>query len=207
MLFFNVAKQDCPLRILAFKVPVKRGDYPRLVVQNTSQKKIRGFLVEAVVGPLNRSGSPTDANINHLASVQTPVDSKWPQEQIIAPGESSESHQPVFMASFLVMEAKRLNSTCLQIIPFIVNVEFADGSTWNAKSQFDPKMWSNAPRASGADSCQDSPATMKELEHVKTGGINRNGESTNAGQDAVQSYSVACPLRPIDGKLVALCPF
>lgn len=205
VVFVTTAKQESPLQITGFKLPNKVGDAPVVVLRNMSAKAISDFYVAADVG------NPEPDSRGEIAPAITTGSSMrvyWPQERAIPPNSQWEAHENILRSHTLAAWGGRLHSGCLHVAAIVTTVEFADGSRWDLGNLQSQEIWKSSLRSDSTKSCDHSPAMESALkEWDGPTGNAETGSSSHLDSRTVQSYSVACPLRNLGGKLVAVCPW
>jgi len=86
----------------------------------------------------------------------------------------------------------------------VVKVEFSDGTAWEANRQQFRLLWNDSIRPESARSCENSPGIAETLKQVK-GGTYSGAPPAQSSSETIQSYSVACPVRTIQGVLAVAC--
>jgi len=199
-LLFTIANQDCPLQIVGFKLPDKPGGYSKVLLHNTTAKEITSFYLIGLVGnPRGANGaSPkTESGMGQLAnSVRT--------EPVIAPDGNSELDVTFLRPLSAAYHAVNLRSNCLHIAVIVAETDFSDGSVWHSNSNQNQALWEDSIRPESTVSCDNSPDVDETLKQIKTESYSAK-TSTHLNPDTVQSYSVACPVRPSGRDLVAVC--
>jgi len=206
VVFVTTVKQESPLQITGFRLPDKVGGAPVLVLRNVSGKQILDFHVAAVVG-----NPEADARRDAERPIATNTNSSnldWPQERAIPPNNEREAHENILRSHTLASWGGRLHSSCLHVAAIVLSVEFDDGTRWQLENIQDQQIWKSSLRSDSTKSCDRSPAMESALkEWDGPAGNAETGSPSHLDTRTVQSYSVTCPLRNLEGKLVAICPW
>ena len=199
VVFVTTVKQESPLQIVGLKLPDKVGGAPVVVLRNASSKQIVGFHVAAAIG------NPEADNAEQPIAIST--NSDWPEGPIPANSER-EAHRMILRSHWLAAWGGRLYSSCLHVAAIIRSVEFADGTTWQLENLEDRQIWKSSLGSDSTKTCDHSSAVESALkEWDGASGYVQTGSPIHLDASTVQSYSVTCPLRSLEGKLVAICPW
>jgi hypothetical protein len=199
-LFVTTAKQDCPLQILGFRLPDRLGEPPKVLLHNTTAKEVTFFYLYALIG--NPRG--VDGGDPKLAS-GLGQESKWVHPEPTIPPNGDAEFEAKFLRPFLAaFHAKEVRSNCLHVAVVVTNVEFADGTVWDATWKQDQLLWKDSIRSESSRSCDTSPAIDETLEQLKGSGP-ASRLPTHLSSETVQFYSVACPVRSSIGGFTAEC--
>ena len=222
-MFVTIAPPEGPLSITGLKLPDKVGDPPIAVVQNTSTKEIRDFVLEAVVGSGRTSlidqdprsalflHAPGSAGFHWGQRVAVGPGFEWRQEdRVVPPSGTVEVHEITLSSHSLARFAGRLHSDCLHVTAYVKDVYFADGTVWESKLNTDQlrEIWKSTFHSENASGCANPPVAEEVVNQIASYGIQSVGSPAphpNAG--VVQFYQVSCQLRMVEGKLAAICPW
>jgi len=203
--FVTTVKQESPLQILGFKPPDKVGGAPILVVKNVSDKPVSDFYVSAAIG--NPEGD-SRGEVGPAYATGSGMRSVLPEERPIPPNSEREAHETAFRSHYLAHWGAELHSTCLHVAAIVLSVKFADGTAWRLEGQQDQEIWKSSLPSDSTKGCDHSPAAEAALKDWDgPSGNAETGSPSHLPAGTVQSYSFACPLRNLDGKLVAVCPW
>lgn len=201
--FVTTVKQEGPLQITGFKLPDTVGGDPTVVVRNTSDKRVSDFSVAALLG---NPEPDSRGEVGPKWSLAGPPRVLRPNRPI-APNSEGEAPATGLRAHYLAHWGGELHSTCLHVVATISSVKFADGATWELQAS-SQEIWKSSLGPDSTKTCDHSPAVENALNNWD--GAAGNADTSMPSRlptDAVQSYSFACPLRNLDGGLVAICPW
>ena len=215
VVFVTTVKQDGPLQITGFKLPDKVGGAPVLVLRNVSNRQVRNFYIVADIGNPEADSHGDIGPAWSTSTNSTRLD--WPQERAIPANSEREAHENELRSHTLAAWGGSLRTSCLHVAALVQSVEFADGTTWRLENHANQGIWKSSLRSDSTKSCDHSPAmesALKEWDHGSPGseepgpaGYEETGSPVHLNTGTVQSYSVACPLRNLSGRLVAICPW
>jgi len=206
----TTVKQESPLQIVGLKLPDKVGGAPVVVLRNASNKQILGFHAAAVIG-----NPEADARHDTEQPLAIPTSSSssnldWPEGPMppIPANSEREAHGKSLRSHLLAAWGGRLHSSCLHVAAIILRVEFADGTTWQLENLEDRQIWKSSLGSDSTKTCDHSSAVESALkEWDGASGYVQTGSPIHLDASTVQSYSVTCQLRSLEGKLVAICPW
>jgi len=207
--FVTVARQDCPLQIKGFKLPEKVGDPARVLVHNASQKQIREFALETLIGSREPSSGKEARKIGWISSTSEPASSlKWALERNLPPDGYGETHDSILASHNLVSRGRQLRSNCLHVAVIVRHIEYQDGTTWHFESGREQETWENSLGTGNSASCDKPSGAQEAMDRLEPGaGYNKSfGALTHANQEPLQSYTVSCPVQNIEQKLRPMCP-
>jgi hypothetical protein len=205
VVFVTTVRQESPLQITGFKLPDKVGGAPVLVLRNESNKPIRDFHVAADIGnaEANSRGEIGPAFATNTSNIVF-----WPRERTIPPNSEREAHEGSLRSHTLAGWGGRLHSNCLHVAAIVLSLEFEDGTSWQLENMQDQQVWKSSLHSDSTKSCDHSPVMESALkEWDGPAGNEETGSPSHLDTRTVQSYSVTCPLRNLEGKLVAICPW
>ena len=203
----TTVKQESPLQIVGLKLPDKVGGAPVVVLRNASNKQILGFHAAAAIG-----NPEVDNAEQPIATPSTSSSSNldWPEGPIppIPANSEREARGKILRSHLLAAWGGRLHSSCLHVAAFILSVEFADGTTWQLENLQDRQIWKSSLGSDSTKTCGHSFAVESALQEWDgASGYVQTGSPIHLDASTVQSYSVTCQLRSLEGKLVAICPW
>lgn len=203
----GIGEQDSPLQITGFKLPEKAGDPLRVLLHNASNKRVRGYTFEALIGSSQESLDKGQGRVraDFLEGGASPR-LKWPEERIIFAHGDQESHEPFLRPFEFASKAKLVGSGCIRAVVIVRTIEFDDSSSWRNSSDVE-EIWRSSPVPASQPACDDH-SSWKEIFEASSewgAGYDRAGLATNADQRAVTSFTLTCPLKQIDQRMVALC--
>jgi hypothetical protein len=210
----TTAKQDGPLQIVGFKLPEKIGQPAMIVVRNVSSKNILEFTVQVVAGNPEERSTAGNASVPISRSLPGLTRSsffflpRWRKEGSIPPGGEDETREHGLESVDFVTAARFLRSNCVHLLAMVDRVVFADGTDWKS-SLSDEKLrqvWKESISPESLKSCANSPEVARLLEELRGESFNQGRSPTQIETAIVQHYSISCPLRRVQGKLLAVCP-
>jgi hypothetical protein len=185
----RVSREDAPVRILGFRLPGGPGHVPLIHLRNVSSAGTASVSIERVI------------HIRPTGIVRPEQDIFWGVKRAIPPGAEIWAGQSDLASDRLLMDARELRSSCLLVDVSVMEVNFADGTTWTVNRH--PHLYPQD--AQGAGSCTDATASGNEMEQIM--GFTVVANSAPYSSD-VQSYSVTCSLESKgEGEVFATCPF
>jgi len=202
----TTVRQESPLQIVGLKLPDKVGGAPVLVLRNASSKQILGFHAAAAIG-----NPKADARHDAEQPITPNTNSSildWPEGPIPANSER-EAPGKVLRSHLLAAWGGRLHSRCLHVAAIILSVEFTDGTTWRLENLQDRQIWKSSLDSDSTKTCGDHSSAVESAlkEWDGASGYEETGSPIHLDASTVQSYSVTCQLRRLEGKLVAICPW
>lgn len=192
------AGQEGPLQIVGFKPMQEDYPTPALHIRNTSNKATSDYWVE----PLIRSAR---GELWHFSNGHAAV---RPGEGVIPAGGEAWDQNTGGLRLTWAMVAKDLNSTCLRITPVVMEVSFADGTSWRVTSDQEQEALARADRASNAPACAESPDARKYLEQLETVELSSRVFDSYRSEEpnGTQSFSFTCALHRVnDSSVRARC--
>ncbi len=204
VVFVTTAKQEGPLQITGFILPDKVGAGPTLVVRNTADKPVSDFSLAVALG---NPAPDSRGEMGPAYYTGGPTRDFRPSERQIPPNSERQVHQNGLHTHYLAHWGGELHSTCLHVAAIVSRVTFADGTNWELE-QNAQQTWKDSLQSDSTKGCDHSPAAEIALRDWDgASGNAETGSSSHLDSRTVQSYSVACPLRNLSGKLVAICPW
>jgi hypothetical protein len=212
--FVTTAKQDGPLQIIGFRLPEKIGHSPKVVVRNISSQQIVSFTIRITTGNLARGSLFAELGTQFgEGSIGPPAQNSvlyplWRKERSVLPGSESEVEGYNPSSSHSVVSAAAVRSNCVHSLAMVNRVEFADGTDWEwlPNDEELDRVWKGSILPGSSKSCDNSPKVTKLMEKLRGPAYIVRDSLTHADTAVVQHYSISCPLRPMHGKLFAVCP-
>jgi hypothetical protein len=201
----RAAGQEGPLQIIGLRPPqFGRSTFIAIHLRNTSDKATEDYSVKPLVQAPNSTGEVWDHTNAHAAI--------RPGYGVIPPGgEVWNEEIPVLSPTTVASAARDLHSTCLQITPVVLGVQFADGATWKSDiSEMGDALArgnrvDNGPACGGAVGANNDLGQLKNIIEISS----RHFDSDHSlfrsvDPSGVQSFSFSCYLHRRDDSQIAL---
>jgi hypothetical protein len=200
--FITSGKQDSPLQIVGFKLPDKNSTgIPIVLLHNKTDKKVASLTLGALSGDPRVLGTHEKVIYYTNSSLGQDLENSR-----IAPNGDIELLQDFLRPDdfSLLSISGNLQSNCLHVAVIVSYVFFSDGTVWKFDPRNDNSWWRDSLRQESKDSCHSSPEVENTLKQLKT--ENWSGAPpSHPSSEVLQSYSVKCPVRTINGQLTAVC--
>jgi hypothetical protein len=162
---------DAPVRIVG--IEGSRNHSAQIIVQNFSRKKVVGAYLDSFLQV--PEGCPGSHGVLRASSDSRAYRLSAP---ILPDKQLKLNNEPLVPAAMLTIASDRAESSYLQVQVAVVEVEFADGTKWEAHPKagemFDPSL-STAESAA----CKDAPppAPFRGVRYKKREELNQGGQS------------------------------
>lgn len=196
----RVAGQDSPVQVVGLRKPEKSSHDPLVHLRNTSSKQTARIWIEAIIA--GHDGKVARINSNYPNVF-------WPEERAIPPGGDGWAHETVLQSTHLLTAGKELHSNCLRVTVLVVNVEFADGTSWHRDQSQEGVSWTYPSQPAPEDPCKISNANESDVAQIAGAGFRAPFDSDAGGssQEEVQFYGFSCHVARKGERVVAMCPF
>jgi len=192
------AGQEGPVEIVGFKPLPEDPVNIALHVHNVSNKATVDYWVE----PLIRNAQGALWNYSNGHAAYTPGSGKIP------PGGEAWETNTAAPGVLWATVAKDLNSTCLRMTGVVIDVKFADGTSWTINPTQKQDALERADRESKIPACVDSPGSEKYLEQLDSVEIRKHLYDSYQSEEpsGIQSFSFSCLLHRVsDSSVHAIC--
>ncbi len=209
-IFVATAVQDAPIQVVGTRLPDKTGGAPIVKFHNLSDKQVQQFSVYAMVGNPEKADRVADSVAGEEVVIGTSTNERifWPDEQMIPPRGYREAHVEILRSHVLLGHGETLHSNCMHAVLVVTEVNFSDGTSWTLKNLREYQaIWKRSLQPDSTKSCEHSPAVEEALTQWEGAAGYGADLPTGADPDFVSSYSLVCRLRPVGGKLAAVCPW
>lgn len=202
--FVVVAKQTGPVQIVAIRLPDTSQDsphYPVVLIHNSASTAVADFRVGDYLGDprgINHGGLDTSylGTHDHMDSQSLHV--------IPANGETDINLRALTPYN-LAFVAHQVQSNCLQVALYVSKVQFADGTTWQQNLEQAKPLWADTLTPHSTEACDGSSATQDIMKRIVAVSYSAATAQPPGVQTVVQSYTVKCPVRTINGAVTAVC--
>ena len=190
---------DAPLEIIGLKRAEEAGKEPLVHFRNNSSLKTARIWLEAIVRDPREVMARTNSNSPNL---------RWPAERVIEPGSDSWAHESELSSHYILIALnEHPRSRCIIATAWVMNVEFADGSSWWYQDKAQPATFPDG--ISQGDLCNNSQSTGTEIHELAGPALRHTRDPEKyINWEKQNSYSISCPvIRLHDEKYYAACPF
>ena len=192
------AGQEGPVAIVGLRPPPEHSVNLALHVRNTSNKATVDYWVEPLIR--NAQGKLWNYSNGHAAAE--------PGGGQIPPGGDAWEINSAAPGVLWARVAKDLHSTCLRMTGVVIEVKFADGTSWTINPNQKQDALARADHEGKMPSCVDSPDSEKYLEQLDSVAIRRPLYDSYQSEEpsGVQSLSFSCLLHRVnDSSVQAIC--
>ncbi len=191
---------DAPLEIIGLKRADEAAKDPLVHFRNNSSLKTSRIWLEVIVTDHQNQKLMLRTNSNGPNVL-------WPAERVLEPGSDGWAHESELSSHAILLTLKEHpHARCVSATVSVMNVEFADGSSWWYDEN---KGVTFLDGASQEDLCKNSPSAGPETHELSGPAVKHTREPEKLIHwEKQNSYSISCPVILLRGeKYYAACPF
>ncbi|MGC1415135.1 MAG: hypothetical protein WA817_07635 [Candidatus Acidiferrum sp.] len=175
------AQEGSPLRTLSLQYD--EGGFIRATLLNVSDKSIaKVAMASAEVAPLGCGAQPKTRLYVGGSVQELPIP---PHGTIVTP---PRGNAPNFPATAFITNAKRLEAASIHVQIVILEVDFADGTSWRSEERLPHTPFDSSLADADAGKCEDSEVVTKALSVVDGFEFSpRIDKATTAGKEGTSS--------------------